>query len=40
MKSLNFVSKKRNLEKIIQDNMAMIRKIQFATPTVQFSAHQ
>jgi hypothetical protein len=34
LKSLNFVNKKRNLEKIINENLMLMRKLHFAEPSV------
>jgi hypothetical protein len=35
LKSLNFVNKKRNMEKMIQENLMLMKKIHFAEPSVQ-----
>jgi len=40
MKSLNFVNKKRDLEKILQQNALLLKKINFAEPSVQHSEHK
>lgn len=40
MKSLNFINKKRNMEKIIQENIMMMKKIHFAQPSVQYEEHK
>ena len=40
LKSLNFFSKKRDLEKMIQDNLLMMNKINLAVPSVQHSEHK
>ena len=40
MKSLNYVNKKRDLEKILQQNALLLKKINFAEPSVQHSEHK
>jgi len=40
LKSLNFVSKKRNMEKMIAENLMLMKKIHFAQPTVQAFEHR
>jgi len=40
MKSLNYINKKRDMQKIIQDNILMMKKIHFAQPSVQYADHQ
>ena len=40
LKSLNFVNKKRNMEKMIQENLMLMKKIHFAQPSVQYTEHQ
>ena len=40
MKSLNFVNKKKAMEKLITENIMMMNKIHYAVPSVQFAAHQ
>ena len=39
LKSLNFVIKKRNMEKMIQENLMLMKKIHFAQPSVQHAEH-
>jgi hypothetical protein len=39
LKSLNFVNKKRNMEKMIQENLMLMKKIHFAQPSVQHAEH-
>lgn len=37
IKSLNFINKKKAMEKLITDNILMMNKIHYAVPSVQYS---
>ncbi|CDW84958.1 UNKNOWN [Stylonychia lemnae] len=39
LNSLNFIQRKNNLEKIMQENIYMMKKIHFAQPSVQYTEH-
>lgn len=37
VKSLNFINKKKAMEKLITDNILMMNKIHYAVPSVQYA---